>query len=154
MCPRWTRLRTYWQSIKLELVGQIDRDYGVFEGTTFKAGLFAGWLAERGIAWPRTTTGLAAAGSRHLPTCPRVTHSWRRSRNCGMRSVRCASRIWLLARTGAIGRCCHRSAHAPGRNTPSNTRFIFGPSVWLRGLIKPPAIGQSPTSTTRHKRSL
>jgi DNA polymerase I-like protein with 3'-5' exonuclease and polymerase domains len=26
-----------------------------------------------------------------------------------------------------------------GRNQPSNTRFIFGPSVWLRGLIKPPA---------------
>jgi len=26
-----------------------------------------------------------------------------------------------------------------GRNQPSNTRFIFGPSVWLRSLIKPPA---------------
>ena len=26
-----------------------------------------------------------------------------------------------------------------GRNQPSNSRFIFGPSVWLRGLIKPPA---------------
>ena len=25
-----------------------------------------------------------------------------------------------------------------GRNTPSNTKFIFGPSVWLRGLVKPP----------------
>ena len=25
-----------------------------------------------------------------------------------------------------------------GRNQPSNTKFIFGPSVWLRGLIKPP----------------
>ena len=25
-----------------------------------------------------------------------------------------------------------------GRNQPSNTRFIFGPSVWLRGLIQPP----------------
>jgi DNA polymerase I-like protein with 3'-5' exonuclease and polymerase domains len=25
-----------------------------------------------------------------------------------------------------------------GRNQPSNARFIFGPSVWLRGLIKPP----------------
>src|SRR6516165_5374109 len=24
------------------------------------------------------------------------------------------------------------------RNAPSNSRFIFGPSVWLRGLIKPP----------------
>ena len=25
-----------------------------------------------------------------------------------------------------------------GRNQPSNSSFIFGPSVWLRGLIKPP----------------
>jgi hypothetical protein len=25
-----------------------------------------------------------------------------------------------------------------GRNQPSNTEYIFGPSVWLRGLIKPP----------------
>jgi DNA polymerase-1 len=25
-----------------------------------------------------------------------------------------------------------------GRNTPSNTKFIFGPAVWLRGLIRPP----------------
>jgi DNA polymerase I-like protein with 3'-5' exonuclease and polymerase domains len=25
-----------------------------------------------------------------------------------------------------------------GRNQPSNARFIFGPSVWLRGLIQPP----------------
>ena len=24
------------------------------------------------------------------------------------------------------------------RNTPSNTKFIFGPSAWLRGLIQPP----------------
>lgn len=24
-----------------------------------------------------------------------------------------------------------------GRNQPSNTRFIFGPSTWLRGLIRP-----------------
>lgn len=25
-----------------------------------------------------------------------------------------------------------------GRNQPSNTKFLFGPAVWLRGLIKPP----------------
>jgi DNA polymerase I-like protein with 3'-5' exonuclease and polymerase domains len=25
-----------------------------------------------------------------------------------------------------------------GRNQPSNAKYIFGPSVWLRGLIKPP----------------
>jgi hypothetical protein len=26
-----------------------------------------------------------------------------------------------------------------GRYQPSNTRYIFGPSVWLRGLVQPPA---------------
>jgi DNA polymerase I-like protein with 3'-5' exonuclease and polymerase domains len=25
-----------------------------------------------------------------------------------------------------------------GRNQPSNSRFVFGPAVWLRGLIQPP----------------
>ena len=25
-----------------------------------------------------------------------------------------------------------------GRNSPSNKRFVFGPSAWFRGLIKPP----------------
>jgi hypothetical protein len=24
-----------------------------------------------------------------------------------------------------------------GRNAPSNSEFIFGPAVWLRGLIRP-----------------
>ncbi len=33
--------------------------------------------------------------------------------------------------------CCRPSARAPGRNQPSNSKFIFGPSVWLRGLIRP-----------------
>jgi DNA polymerase I-like protein with 3'-5' exonuclease and polymerase domains len=28
-------------------------------------------------------------------------------------------------------------ASKTGRNQPSNSKFIFGPSVWLRGLIKP-----------------
>jgi DNA polymerase I-like protein with 3'-5' exonuclease and polymerase domains len=28
-------------------------------------------------------------------------------------------------------------ASRTGRNQPSNSKFIFGPSVWLRGLIKP-----------------
>jgi DNA polymerase-1 len=39
---------------------------------------------------------------------------------------------------------CNRVLLSPfgastGRNTPSNSQFISGSSVWLRGLIKPPA---------------
>ena len=49
------------------LIADIDKDYGVFEGTTFKAGLFASWLDAEGIAWPRTHHRPPAARSRHLP---------------------------------------------------------------------------------------
>jgi hypothetical protein len=51
------RLRTHWGGIKRELIAAIDVDYGVYEGMTFKAGLFAGYLADNGIDWPRTSTG-------------------------------------------------------------------------------------------------
>ena len=33
---------THWQSIKSDLVEEIDRDYGVFEGTTFQGGTLRG----------------------------------------------------------------------------------------------------------------
>ena len=33
------------------------QDSGCYEGTTFKAGLFAGWLAAEQIDWPRTPSG-------------------------------------------------------------------------------------------------
>ena len=51
------RLRMNWGRIKLDLIEAIDKDYGVYEGTTFKSGLFAGYLADNGIDWPRTATG-------------------------------------------------------------------------------------------------
>ena len=46
--------------------------------------------------------------------------------------------IWQLAATGGTARCCPRFRSRTGRCQPSNTRYIFGPSVWLRNLIKPP----------------
>src|SRR6266511_1305926 len=39
----------------------------------------------------------------------------------------------------ATAPCCRPAFQATtGRNQPSNSKFIFGPSKWLRGLIKPP----------------
>jgi DNA polymerase I len=51
------RLRRHWDSIQLALIAHVDRDYGVFEGGTFKHDLFAGWLARSGIPWPRLDSG-------------------------------------------------------------------------------------------------
>ena len=133
------RLRARWRDIKLDLVAAIDKDYGVFEGATFKAGLFAGYLADNRIDWPRTATGYLqldqdtfrdmAKRYPKLEPLRELRHSLSDLRPMDLAVGPDGRNRTLLSPFGA------RS----GRNTPSNTKFVFGPSVWLRGLIKPSA---------------
>ena len=131
-------LRSSWAGIKLQLVETIDKDYGVYEGTTFKAGLFAGYLADNGIDWPRTAIGRLqldqttfrdmALRYPHLEPLKDLRHSLSELRLEKLAVGPDDRNRVLLSPFGA----------SSGRNTPSNSKFIFGPSVWLRGLIKPP----------------
>jgi hypothetical protein len=130
-------LRAHWCDIKLGLIADIDKDYGVYEGTTFKTGLFAAWLDAEGIAWPRTSTGRLQLDQDTfhdmVKTYPKLGPLKE------LRHALSGMRLEELA-VGPDGR--NRAMLSPfgaktGRNTPSNTKFIFGPSVWLRSLIKP-----------------
>jgi DNA polymerase I len=137
--PLLDMLRRHWGDIKLGLVADIDKDYGVYQGTTFKAGLFASWLDAEGIAWPRTNTG-------RLQLDQDTFHDMAKTfpKLVSLKELRHAlseMRLEEIA-VGPDGR--NRIMLSPfgartGRNTPSNTKFIFGPAVWLRGLIKPAA---------------
>ena len=51
------RLRTGWTAIQDRLISEIDKNFGVFDGRTFKQDLFAQWLAGSGIPWPTTDAG-------------------------------------------------------------------------------------------------
>ena len=48
-----SRLRAGWESIQDRLIQSVDSRFGVFDGRTFKAERWAGWLARSGISWPR-----------------------------------------------------------------------------------------------------
>jgi DNA polymerase I len=50
-------LRHRWTDIQDQLIADIDRDFGVFDGRTFKADRFAAWLAQAGIPWLRLESG-------------------------------------------------------------------------------------------------
>jgi DNA polymerase I len=74
-------LRAHWDDIKVQLIADVDKDYGVFDGTTFKNTLFEDYLirtafrgrlcplaASRSIAirsrkWAAPTRSLAHCGS-------------------------------------------------------------------------------------------
>jgi DNA polymerase-1 len=131
------RLRRRWDKIKLDLIGEIDRDYGVYDGASFKSERFERWLARQGIPWPRTDTGRLQLDRETFREASRTYPQVSPLRE--LRTSLSEMRLESLA-VGPDGR--NRVSLMPfaaksGRNTPSNSRFIFGPSVWLRGLIRP-----------------
>ena len=130
-------LRRNWDAIKDRLIADVDQDYGVFDGRTFKLERFARWLVEHRIPWPRTPNGRLALDRdtfrQQARKYPQVSP---------LRELRHSLSEMKLEKlsVGSDGR--NRCLLSPfssrtGRNQPSNNRFIFGPSVWLRGLIKP-----------------
>jgi DNA polymerase-1 len=132
------RLKKHWPAIKDRLIGAVDKDYGVYQGQTFKYDLFAAWLAKQGISWPHLASGrldLSDDTFREMSRAHPLIAPLHE-----LRSTLSRMRLAELP-VGADGR--NRTLLSPfssktGRNQPSNSRFIFGPSTWLRGLIKPP----------------
>jgi DNA polymerase I len=132
------RLREAWPHIQDRLIADVDRDYGLFDGRTFKMERFEAWLARNNMAWPRLQSGQLDLEDDTFHEMARIHPSVAPIRE--LRSALSSLRLNDLT-VGRDGR--NRTLISPfgarsGRNTPSNSRFIFGPSKWLRGLIKPP----------------
>jgi DNA polymerase-1 len=135
-------LRRHWSDIQDQLIAEVDRDYGVYEGRTFKADRFAEWLTRNNIPWPRLDSGrldLSDDTFREMARAYPIV--------APLRELRVALSQMRLSdlQVGEDGRnrtMLSAFRARTGRNQPSNTKFIFGPSVWLRGLIQaPPGYG-------------
>jgi hypothetical protein len=131
-------LRKHWTDIQDDLIAAIDVNYGVFEGRTFKVALFENFLVRHDIPWRRHESGaldLSRDTFRQMAKAYAIIAPLHE-----LRHALSELRLNDLA-VGGDGRnrtilSAFRSK--TGRNQPSNTKSIFGPSVWLRGLIKPP----------------
>jgi DNA polymerase I-like protein with 3'-5' exonuclease and polymerase domains len=136
--PMLEIFRRNWTRIQDKLIAEVDRNYGVFEGRTFKVDRFAIFLGANNIPWPLLESGRLDLSDdtfrQQARAYPLVSP---------LRELRSALSD-LRLNDLAVGRDRrNRTLLSPfrsrtGRNQPSNTQYIFGPSVWLRGLIKPP----------------
>ena len=130
-------LRRYWTDIQDDLIAAIDKDYGVFEGRTFKIERWERWLAVHGIPWPRLASGRLDLSDDTFRQMARAYPTVAPMRE--LRSSLSEMRLADLA-VGSDGRnrtLLSAFRARTGRYQPSNTRYIFGPSVWLRGAVQP-----------------
>lgn len=105
---------------------------------TFSTARWAAWLTAHNLPWPQLESGaldLSDDAFREMANRYPIVRPIRE-----LRVTLSQMRLNDLA-VGHDGRNrCLLSAFraTTGRNQPSNSRFIFGPSCWLRALIKPP----------------
>lgn len=131
------QLREHWESIRHNLINVIDKDFGVYEGGTFKITNWEKYLTNREIAWPRLASGgLDMRDETFKGMCsihPQL-HTLRELRGA-LSQMRLND---LQVGEDGRNRCMLSIFRSKtGRNQPSTSKFIFGPSVWMRGLIKP-----------------
>jgi hypothetical protein len=135
--PTFERLRDRWDEIKLRIVTGEDR-LGLFDGVSFREETFDVWLRARGYVWPRFPSGRLRLDDdvfKQMVSRYPELGSVRK-----VRQLLSETRLFRALAVGSDGR--NRTLLGPfatstGRNAPSNSKFIFGPSGWARGLIRP-----------------
>lgn len=131
-------LQTHWGAVEDLLIKRIDKDFGVFDGKTFKRDRFENYLASQNLSWPRNESGALILDEDTFHEMVRAYPQIAPVKE--LRHALSQLRLTGLA-VGCDGR--NRTSLSPfrattGRNQPSNAEFIFGPSCWIRGLIQPP----------------
>ena len=132
-----THLQNNWEVIKDALIQRVDVSYGVFDGNTFKKDRFADYLRRQQIPWP-----LLPSGSLDLKDDTFRQMARTHSQLSPLRELRHALGQMRLNKFEVGNDSRARTNLSPfrsktGRNQPSTASYIFGSSIWLRGLIKP-----------------
>ena len=137
-----TRLGQHWDGVRLNLIQQVNTDYGgIFDGLTLKADDWERWTEDHRIPWPRLPTDYLGRNRLAMDEdtfrerariYPAVTPIHELRKMLGKMRVNSLT-------VGADGR--NRTGLWPftartGRNQPRSSEHIMGPSVWLRGLIR------------------
>jgi hypothetical protein len=130
-------LNEHWGSLQLDMIRVVDADFGVFEGTHFRAERFARWLRRHGIPWPRRKTGELEINDDVFKDMAESFPALQ-----PLRQLRQALDVLHLADlpVGSDGR--NRCLMSPfgtitGRCAPSTSNFLFARPAWMRSLIRP-----------------
>ncbi len=130
------RLDHHWPQLQAALIERVDADYRVFDGRTFKEAIWAKWLEDHGIRWPRLDSGALCLDA---DTFKQMAQTDARIRP--MHELR-ASLSQLRFSDLSVGRDGRNRVLTSAfrartsRNQPSNTKFIFGRPAWMRRLIR------------------
>lgn len=130
-------LKERWPEIIPRLIEEVDAHFGVYEDGHFRNARWLQWVKSRGIVWPLHGTGAPKLDQDTFSEMSRIYPEIALMKE--LRRTLSQTRSYDLP----IGKD-HRNrallspfSSKTGRNQPKSSRFIFGFSKWMRGLIQP-----------------
>jgi hypothetical protein len=131
------RIVDHWDGLKDGLVRELDADYGVFVDGSFSEARWARWVVDRKIPWPLHEDGRLSLTQEVFREIGQGYPTVARMGELRYALSKLRLKDLSIGRDGR-NRCMLSAFRAKtGRNQPKSGKFIFGPSVWIRGLIRP-----------------
>ena len=131
------KLQSSWPQLRSRLIEAVDKEFQVYEGDRFKAKQFSQWLRRQDFTWPCLPSGqldLKDSTFKEMSLKYPILQPLRELR-ASLSQIRLTE---LPVGSDGRNRCLLSPFRSrTGRNQPSNTRFLFGPAVWVRFLMKP-----------------
>ena len=134
--PLHQRLVANWETLKRQLIAEVDQAYDVYENGSFKQARFDHYLQTNSIPWPRLPSGALALDDKTFDeqarSHPRLRQLY--ELRATISQLRLAD---IPVGTDHRARCLLSAFRSvTGRNQPSSSKFPFGPARWMRGLVR------------------
>lgn len=129
--------RRRWEGVKRQLILRIDKAFGVYDGMRFKIRNWVAWLRLNSLSWPMLPSGLPALDDDTWFDMSRLYPAIRPLRELRVAVSRLKLQKLVVGTDGRNRVMLSAFASKAGRNQPSNSKHIFGPSAWIRSLIRP-----------------
>jgi DNA polymerase-1 len=131
-------IRRNWDSIKLALIAEVDKNYGVFDGTRFKLDRFAALLRRLKIHnWPVTDIGRLSKSDEVFKKMSQAYPVLQPLRELNFTISKLRLERLTVGSDGRNRTSLWAFGTKTGRNTPKATEFIYCLSGWVRFNIKP-----------------
>jgi hypothetical protein len=137
--PTLSKLLDGWEDLKTRLVAEVDSAFAVYDGLTFKRDRFEAYLARHDMAWPRLPSGALELSEEAFDWGATAYPVLRPLRELVSTMGKLKLKDLAVGKDGRNRCLLSPFSTKTGRNAPSTSKFVFGPSRWVRGLIKPPS---------------
>jgi hypothetical protein len=139
---RYHRLADGWESLKMRLIETLGKRYGVFDDKgSFSEKRFIQFLNARGIGWPVLPSGRLNLEQKTFKTMAELYPELEDLRQLKHALEKLKLREIIVGSDGYTRCWLNPNGSRTGRNQPSNSKFIFGPAIWVRDYLIQPKPG-------------